>query len=559
MTKPAVSDRPPVPSPPPEAPIGRAAYMALIAALLGWMFDGFEMGVFSLVGRAAVMDLLDTNDQGLVRVWIAIITAGFLVGAATGGVLFGWLGDRIGRVRAMTLSVLTYAIFTGVCGFAQEAWQVGTLRFIAALGMGGEWSLGVALVMEVWPNRSRAFMAGLIGAAANVGYLLVGFVGLALTSILANLAETMLAMGMSEPLVTMLTANTGWRLIMILGTLPALLTFFIRAFVPESARWEKEKAAGGTSHWATADLLAVLVGAAGPALIVFLWSPNGTGLLPADESALWTLRIAGTIVGLVIATIGYSYPVLRYCQRAEAATRRPGLTRQTMGRMLLAACLSGVALLGTWGSAQNIPNWADSLSSDQHKAEVERLRAEGYAVEAGELESRKPPAREYALIVISLGAIVGTILAAFLGDLVGRRIAYVILCLTSMVSLFCLFAFHTRFDGWLLISAFVAGATTAAFYGWLPLYLPELFGTSVRATGQGFGFNFGRVLAAIGTLQIFNLFESLKVTFAGGLDLGPIHIAPGWPVVCSMLSLIYLVGIAIIWLAPETKGKPLPE
>src|SRR4029434_6660838 len=91
-----------------------------------------------------------------------------------GGVVFGWLGDRIGRVRAMTLSVLTYAVFTGLCGFAGEPWQVGVLRFIAALGMGGEWSLGVALVMEVWPNRSRAFLAGLIGAAANGGYPLVG-------------------------------------------------------------------------------------------------------------------------------------------------------------------------------------------------------------------------------------------------------------------------------------------------------------------------------------------------------------------------------------------------
>src|SRR5262249_56229546 len=99
---------------------------------------------------------------------------GLLVGAATGGVLFGWLGDRVGRVRAMTLSVLTYSVFTGAGGLAAEAWQLGLLRFIAALGMGGEWSLGVALVMEVWPNRSRAFMAGPIGAAGHVGYMIVG-------------------------------------------------------------------------------------------------------------------------------------------------------------------------------------------------------------------------------------------------------------------------------------------------------------------------------------------------------------------------------------------------
>src|SRR5262249_48156577 len=160
--------------------------------------------------------------------WFGVVTAGFLVGAATGGVLFGWLGDRIGRVRAMTLSVLTYAVFTGLCGLAATAWQIGLLRFIAALGMGGEWSPGRALVMEVWPTRSRAFMAGLIGAAANVGYMLVGFVGLGLAALLGNLETGLLQMGLPESTVARLVANKGWRIMMILGTTPALLTFFIR-------------------------------------------------------------------------------------------------------------------------------------------------------------------------------------------------------------------------------------------------------------------------------------------------------------------------------------------
>ena len=87
--------------------------------------------------------------------------------------MFGWLGDRLGRVRAMTLSILTYALCSGLGGFAAAPWHMVVIRFIAALGMGGEWSLGVALVMEVWGGRSRALLAGLIGAAANVGYMLV--------------------------------------------------------------------------------------------------------------------------------------------------------------------------------------------------------------------------------------------------------------------------------------------------------------------------------------------------------------------------------------------------
>ncbi|HTM78843.1 MAG TPA: MFS transporter, partial [Devosia sp.] len=111
--------------------------MALAAALLGWMFDGAEMGIFSMVGRSAVKDLMQTTDEGEIGRWFNVVIACFLVGAAAGGVLFGWLGDRIGRVRAMTLSVLTYALFTGLCGFASNATQIGVLRFIAALGMGG--------------------------------------------------------------------------------------------------------------------------------------------------------------------------------------------------------------------------------------------------------------------------------------------------------------------------------------------------------------------------------------------------------------------------------------
>ncbi len=224
--------------------IGRDQYLALIAALLGWLFDGAEMGVFSMVGRRAMTDLLATTDEGLIGVWFGVVTAGFLVGAATGGVLFGWLGDRIGRVRAMTLSILTYALFTGLCGFATSAWQLGVLRFIAALGMGGEWSLGVALVMEIWPNRSRAFMAGLIGAAANAGYLLVGAVGLVLNTTLVSLAAWLTDAGMREDWINSLTSQGGWRLLMMCGTAPALLTFLIRLFVPESKRWEQERDRG---------------------------------------------------------------------------------------------------------------------------------------------------------------------------------------------------------------------------------------------------------------------------------------------------------------------------
>src|SRR3954464_7875345 len=140
----------------------------LVAAFFGWMFDGLEMGIFPLVARPALQQMAGAAglpSESYIGQWMGIITALFLAGAAVGGWIFGWLGDRLGRVRAMSLAVICYSVFTGVTFFAQTPAQFGACRFVAALGMGGEWSLGVALVMEVWPEKHRALLAGLIGAA----------------------------------------------------------------------------------------------------------------------------------------------------------------------------------------------------------------------------------------------------------------------------------------------------------------------------------------------------------------------------------------------------------
>src|ERR1700733_10932113 len=188
--------------------------LTLVAAFLGWMFDGFEMGLFPLIGQPALKDLLAGTHASVddANKWFGAIIAVFLIGAASGGVLFGWLGDKIGRVRAMSLSIFTYAIFTGACGFATEAWHIAALRFVASLGMGGEWSLGVALVNEVWSGKSRAVTAGLIGAAANIGYLLVAVLSMVLLSFISSAQHALAAIGLSPATVTYLTANSAWRL-----------------------------------------------------------------------------------------------------------------------------------------------------------------------------------------------------------------------------------------------------------------------------------------------------------------------------------------------------------
>lgn len=524
--------------------------MALLAALLGWMFDGAEMGMFSMVGRDALLDLLSDSNPSEADVGMAfgVIIAVFLVGAAAGGVVFGWLGDRIGRVRAMSLSVLVYALLTGLCGLAQTPLQLGVLRFLASLGMGGEWALGVALVMEVWPNKSRALMAGLIGAAANVGYLIVGFTSMGLSSLISAVEGGLLQIGVSDEIVSMLVAHHGWRLMMMIGTLPALLTFFFRIFVPESHRWEEEKRRGRTSSWHTVDLVGVLIGCTGPALMLIVWTldVSNWGMTPTIA-----VRICGTLIGLIIATIGFTYPVWRYIERSlvhgDAATVAKLDRRLIIGRMFLGACLSAIALLGTWGTTQWAVTWAGSLQSEAMKAHV----SSGQPLPEQDLVQRF--AKQWTQIATALGAVIGTLLAAALGDAVGRRKTYCAMCGLSMLSVIWLYQFHNSFGLPLLIAALIAGVFTASFYGWLPLYLPELFPTRMRSTCQGFAFNFGRILAAIGTLQMSSLLPYFKgfTTYSG--------IQGGYAVACSSLTVIYLVGMVLIWFAPETKGQPLPE
>ena len=491
----------------------RGRNLALLAALLGWMFDGMEMGLFPLVGKDALRELLGSAaGQKQVDSWYGIILACFLVGAATGGVLFGWLGDKIGRVRAMTVSVLLYSLCSGASAASQTAEQLAVLRFLGALGMGGEWALGVALVMELWPNASRAWLAGWIGAFGNLGYLICGGIALGLNHTApGQLYGWLSGVGLPDGWAAALTANRNWRLLMFVGAVPALLTLLIRLFVPESEKWTKERDAGKASHWAERDLIGVLIGCAAALGVIYLWALEPGRLDP------W-LRVLGSAVGLVVVILGYLYPARGYLARC-------GLTvaaqRATLGRMLLAAGISGVPLLGTWAGLMWMYLWVSKLPG-------------------GDVADAKPLMQ----MTSSVGAAIGCLVGAVLGGLWGRRPVYAGLCVLSLVSMVAFYRLNDKYDEVFVLSAGLLGMISASFYGWLPLYLPELFPTAVRATGQGFGFNFGRILAAAGSLQMTNLLHAFNDDYSQA---------------CAVVAGVYVAGLVLIALAPETKGKPLPE
>jgi hypothetical protein len=312
--------------------------------------------------------------------------------------------------------------------------------------------------------------------------------------------------------------------------------FFIMRVVPESHKWEAEREKGATSHWATRDLLGVLIGALGASAVVMLWSPafeyiSEAGAAHGLEALVTITRGVLSILGIGIALVGFMFPVVRYLARAEqAGVLREGDRARCVRRLIFGACLAGIALLGTWGSLQWVVKWSIALSN------------------------HAPRAKEYTQICTAAGAVIATILAALMGGWLGRRITYAILCLGSFVSLLFLYQANDAYGAKFLFSAFMAGGITAAFYGWFPLYLPELFPTSIRATSQGFAYNFGRAISAVGTLQT----AAITSYFARGIAPDRVEI-DAVAKAAATLSVIYLIGVVLIWFGPETKGKPLPE
>src|SRR5476649_672384 len=144
------------------------------AAWLGWLFDGLDMHLYILVAAPFVAELLDVADQKDKQVdyYGSWIQAAFLIGWALGGSFFGIVGDRLGRSRTLMLTILTYAAFTGLSYFAHEWWHLLIFRFLAALGIGGEWAVGASLLSETWPVRWRPWIAAGLQTAVNSGVLI---------------------------------------------------------------------------------------------------------------------------------------------------------------------------------------------------------------------------------------------------------------------------------------------------------------------------------------------------------------------------------------------------
>jgi MFS family permease len=325
-------------------------------------------------------------------------------------------------------TIIIYATFTGAAALAQDWWHLAIYRFLTALGIGGEWAAGAAIVAETWPEHARAKAAGILQSAWAAGFFLAAGLNLAFKD------------------------TYGWRGLFLIGVLPALVAFLVRWTVKEPDRWIHAHA---------------------------------RRVIPLSTIFEGELR-RSTLVG---------------------------------------SALAFVAVFGLWGAT----NWAPTLIHELPEFQ-------------GADASTLTKSVSYAIMALNAGAIFGYLGFGPLADRFGRRPVFAFMCIGSLVMLPVTYLLPSHYAGVLILLPILGFFNNGIFSGF-PIYLPELYPTRLRATGAGFCFNAGRVLASVSPFMTGWLVTALG-TFGRA---------------ASTVALIYLVGLGVLWFAPETKGQPLRD
>ena len=422
--------------------IGRYQWIVLAIASLGWVFDVFQGQLFAIYKTPAMSDVLGVaaTDPAVDR-YSNIAFASFLVGGALGGLLFGVLADRIGRRQSMVWSILVYSVFSGLHYFADGAWQIVVLRFLVAVGVGGEWAIAAALVAESFSGKARAFAGGIFHASSVLGVVAAAIQG-------------------------MFISGPHWRAGFAIGFLPALLVVWVLASLKESEKWEEAKRE----------------------------TPSGSG------------RTGGALGELL---------------------RDP----QWRKRALIGFGLAAIGLGTYWG----IFAWAFELVGEVLPKDVsaaERARACSFAY----------------LLVTLFGALPGQLAFAPVTMRLGRRPTFALYHLGAFVTVPLAFLAASSYVQTVVLLV-ISGFFTAGMHSGYAIYFPEMFPTRIRATGASFCFNLGR----LGSAVLLVVRGEMRAAFE--------RLSPGMGLryAVSAMAGLFLVGLILLWFAPETKDKEILE
>lgn len=436
--------------------LNRYHWFVLAVAALGWLFDCLDQQLFNIARVPAMRELLKTGDMSVVAQYGGYATSIFLLGWATGGLAFGVVGDRIGRTRTMVLTILIYSLCTGLSALSVGFWDFALYRFLTGLGVGGEFAVGVALVAEVMPDRARPYALGLLQALSTVG----------------NVSAALIAMGLGYLEQSGALAQwSAWRIMFVVGAVPALLAVVIRRRLKEPERWQTVAASAKQEH--KLGSYAELFG-----------------------NARWRKH---AVIGFLLAFVG---------------------------------------VVGLWGI---LFFSIDLIRSVLRKA----FEAQGLApaIVAGKLNQWAG----IASIMMNVGAFFGLYGFGYVAERLGRRRAFAIAFVMAMVSAAGGFGYLKDFSDifWMLP---VMGFCQFSLFAGYAIYFPELFPTHLRSTGVSFCYNVGRFGAALGPLVLGLLTSKVFKDYPEPLRYAGLTL-------CS----VFLVGLATLPFAPETKGEGLPD
>jgi MFS family permease len=491
------------------ASMTRYHWFVLVVAALGWLFDCLDQQLFILARPQAMGELLgylngSSTPQAfsqLTQKWGDISTSVFIAGWASGGLVFGMLGDRIGRAKTMMITILMYSACTGLSALSTSVYDFAFYRFLTGLGVGGEFAVGVALVAEVMPARARPQALSLLQALSAFG------------NISAALINWQLGLMEGEGLPT-----SPWRIMFLIGALPALLALVVRKSLKEPETWQKAAQDGQQ------------VRSRGSYLELFV-DPR------------WRRH---AICGLVLACSGV-------IGLWSVGFYSPDLIRVVQTKPVTAAAY------------QKAIDVARSANDDDRVAIIQEIQEFKKTAEKGaELPEHlravhdklekviKQELTKYQSLVsiaLNIGAFCGMFGFGALSQRIGRKPTFVIGLLAAFASTVTVF-FMLQELWQIFVLVPIMGFCQLSLFGGYAIYFPELFPTRLRSTGTSFCYNVGRFIAAFGPLVKWFLNETFFKNIPEPDNLRYAGIS---------MCFVFLLGLIVLPHLPETRGKPLPE
>ncbi len=542
-------------------------WLVLIVCTLAWSFDCLNQQLFNLARTPALADLLSLSpDASQVSTWGGWSTSALLIGWATGGIIFGMLGDRIGRVKTLIIMILAYSISTGLCGLSYSSWDYVMYAFITGVGAGGIFPVCCTLLAESLPDSVRPQSLGMMQAFSAFGNVSAAFISLGLLELLAR--------GVID---------THWRWMFSAGIIPALLSIIVFRRLREPGAWLKVMAAGGKKKAGSIielfrdpfcrprAIVGLLLAASG---VVGLW---GIGVFSNDLMQAITRgkfddaqRKAGQVeldrqfVALAIASPQELASVrdkveARHLLGADGKDKDAQALYEAALRMPKDQPFSAESVLAALdkpdADRKIQPQAQTDAERDQRRDKVLKAATAGTSLEqhAERIVKRQKDRSMQALgwaaktlLMFNVGAFFGMYIFARVTQIIGRRPTFALAFIAAAVTTATAFMYMSETNYFILVP--LMGAAQLSVFGGYGIYFPELFPTRLRSTGASFCYNVGRYVAATGPLSIAFLKNNV---FAHTAD--PFRYAG--VAMCSC----FLLGLVALLFAPETKGKPLPE